>query len=220
MSAERIPDDAPASALFPEFETLYDLIAPEIEGLTDAQLDWTSDKWEWAHWSIRRQTSHMASLLYRWMVVRWVDTLYPDGDHGVEDVEGVAVSANDRALDVRYHDMDVILDKLREGLALARSVLAERTAGFLRDNTLVTPYDARRVFINGAHPHGITMDAEASTETTTLEATFRHMYFEETTHLYNIQRLKRAQGIPTVVEVPRVGYWVLDGWDRSEADGG
>lgn len=220
MSAERIPDDAPGSALFPEFETLYDLIAPEVEGLTDAQLDWTSDRWEWAHWSIRRQASHMASLLFRWMVVRWADTLYPDGDHGVEDVEGVAVSANDRALDVRYHDMDVILDKLREGLVLAQSVLAERTAGFLRGNTLVTPYDARRVFINGAHPHGITMDAEAGTETTTLEATFRHMYFEETTHLYNIQRLKRAQGIPTVVEVPRVGYWVLDGWDRSEPDGG
>ena len=216
MSIERIPDDAPGSALFPEFETLYDLIAPEVEGLTDEQLDWTSDKWEWARWSIRRQTSHMASLLFRWLVVRWVDTVYPDGDHGVEDVEGVAVSANDRALDVRYHDMDVILGKLREGIELAQSALAQRTAGFLRSNTLVTPYDANRKFINSAHPRGITMDAEAGTETTTLEATFRHMYFEETTHLYNIQRLKRAQGIPTVVEVPRVGYWMLDGWDRSE----
>ena len=218
MSVERIPDDAPGSALFPEFDTLYDLIAPEVEGLTDEQIDWTSDKWEWAHWSIRRQTSHMASLLYRWMVVRWVDTVYPDGDHGVEDVESLAVSANDRALDVRYHDMDVILRKLREGVELAQSVLTERTTGFLRNNTLVTPYDARRIFINGAHPHGITMDAEAGTETTTLEATFRHMYFEETTHLYNIQRLKRAQGLQTVVEVPRVGYWMLDGWDRSEPD--
>ena len=216
MSKERIPDDAPASALFPEFDTLYDLISPEVEGLTDEQLDWTSDKWEWAHWSIRRQTSHMASLLYRWLVVRWVDTVYPDGDHGVENVESLAVSANDRALDVSYHDIDVILGKLREGITLAQSVLAERTAGFLRSNTLVTPYDENRKFINSVHPHGITMDAEAGTETTTLEATFRHMYFEETTHLYNIQRLKRAQGIPTVVEVPRVGYWMLDGWDRSE----
>ena len=43
----------------------------------------------------------------------------------------------------------------------------------------------------------------------TLEATIRHVYFEETTHLYNIQRLKRAQGLPTVVDIPRVGYWVL-----------
>ena len=43
MNTQKIPDDAPASALFPEFETLYDLIAPEVEGLTDEQLDWTSD---------------------------------------------------------------------------------------------------------------------------------------------------------------------------------
>ena len=121
MSAERIPDDAPAAALFPEYETLYDLIAQEVEGLTDEQLDWTSDKWGWAEWSIRRQMSHMASLLYRWMAVRWADTLFPDGNHGVEDVEGIAVSDNDRALDVRYHDMDVILAILREGIEMGAS---------------------------------------------------------------------------------------------------
>ena len=114
----------------------------------------------------------------------------------------MAVSANDRALDVSYHDIDVILGKLREGIELAQSVLAQRTAGFLRSNTLVTPYDENRKFINSAHPHGITMDAEAGTETTTLEATFRHMYFEETTHLYNIQRLKRAQGCPPSSKSP------------------
>ena len=216
MSAERTPDDAPAAALFPEYETLYDLIAPEVEGLTDEQLDWTSDKWGWAEWSIRRQISHMASLLYRWMAVRWADTLFPDGDHGVEDVEGIAVSDNDRALAVRYHDMDVILAILREGIEMAQAILSERTAGFLRSNTLVTEYNPERALIVSAHPHGITLDAEAGTETTTLEATFRHMYFEETTHLYNIQRLKRAQGLPTVSEVPQVGYWMLDGWDRSE----
>ena len=217
MIVERIPDDAPGSALFPEYETLCELIAKEVEGLTDEQLDWTSDRWEWARWSIRRQTSHMASLLFRWLVVRWGDTLYPDGEHGVDDVRGVAMSDNDRALDTRYHSMDVILEKLCEGMALAQAALSERTAGFLRAHTLVTSYDARREFINRAHPHGIAMDAGAGTETTTLEATFRHMYFEETTHLYNIQRLKRAQGLPTVVDVPRVGYWALDGWDRSEA---
>ncbi|MDE2688782.1 MAG: hypothetical protein OXI16_14990 [Chloroflexota bacterium] len=218
MSAERIPDDAPAAALFPEYGTLYDLIAPEVEGLTDEQLDWTSDKWGWAEWSIRRQMSHMASLLYRWMAVRWADTLFPDSDHGIEDVEGIAVSDNDRALDVRYHDMDVILDILREGIEMAQAILSERTAGFLRSNTLVTEYNPERALVVSAHPHGITLDAEAGTETTTLEATFRHMYFEETTHLYNIQRLKRAQGLPTVSEVPQVGYWMLDGWDRSEPE--
>ena len=50
-----------------------------------------------------------------------------------------------------------------------------------------------------------------------LEATMRHIYFEEVTHLFNVQRLKRAQGLQTVSDVPEVGYWTLDGWDRSEA---
>jgi hypothetical protein len=50
----------------------------------------------------------------------------------------------------------------------------------------------------------------------TVEATMRHSYFEEATHLYNIQRLKRAQGLPTVAEVPKIGYWMVEGWDTSE----
>ena len=25
-----------------------------------------------------------------------------------------------------------------------------------------------------------------------------------------------TEGLSTIVTVPRVGYWVLDGWDRSE----
>ena len=50
-----------------------------------------------------------------------------------------------------------------------------------------------------------------------LEGSIRHVYFEEITHLFNIQRLKRAQGLPTVSDLPKVGYWTLGGWDISEA---
>ena len=67
-----------------------------------------------------------------------------------------------------------------------------------------------------AHPTGVTPTDDPENVAITLEYTMRHVYFEEITHLYNIQRLKRAQGLPNVVEVPRVGYWVVDGWDRSE----
>ena len=67
-----------------------------------------------------------------------------------------------------------------------------------------------------AHPTGITPTEDPEWWHMTLEATMRHIYFEETTHLYNVQRLKRAQGLQAVADVPRVGYWVLDGWDRSE----
>ena len=55
----------PAITYFPEFETLYMLIENEIDGLSEEQLDYTSDLWEWAGWSIRNQVSHMASLIPR-----------------------------------------------------------------------------------------------------------------------------------------------------------
>ena len=40
--SQTVPDHATGSALFPELDTLYDLIAGEVSGLSDAQIDWTS----------------------------------------------------------------------------------------------------------------------------------------------------------------------------------
>ncbi|HCV27234.1 MAG TPA: hypothetical protein DGB32_02805, partial [Dehalococcoidia bacterium] len=64
-------------SLLPGFWEVGASIHSEIEGLTEEQLNWTSDRFEWAAWSISRQTSHMASMLYRWMLLRWGDQLYP-----------------------------------------------------------------------------------------------------------------------------------------------
>ncbi len=219
MTEHNVAEDAPGSVLFPEFATLYDLIAREVEGLTDTQLDFSSTRWAWAEWSIRRQLSHMAFALYMWLLVRWGPTLFPTGDHGVEDMPALTTSGFDRRLDEkRYWDVAVILQKLRGAIDLAERILAQRNVGFLRHQTL------ERGVINGWHPMiqahttGVTLTDAPDKQIMTLEATFRHLYFEETTHLYNIQRLKRAQGLPTLVEVPPVGYWVLATWDRSEAE--
>ena len=43
----------------------------------------------------------------------------------------------------------------------------------------------------------------------TLEGSLWMLYYEVLTHLYTIQRLKRAQGLPTRVVLPRVGYLTL-----------
>ena len=162
------------------------------------------------------QLSHMASLTFRWMLLRWVDVLFPDG-HDIEDVAGMADSPSDRRLDDGvYHDIDVIMAKLRQGIDLVRSVLASHDAGFARSATIPYGMDGAWVLMSQAHPTGLTPGQDGGEGRMTLEATIRHVYFEETTHLYNIQRLKRAQGLPTVVDVPRVGYWVLPTWDRSE----
>ena len=60
MNQSSVTKDSSGSELFPEYATLYDLIACEVEGLSDAQLDYTSERWEWNNWSIRTQLSHMA----------------------------------------------------------------------------------------------------------------------------------------------------------------
>ncbi len=217
MTIPNLTGDAPGSAMFPEYSTLYDLIASEVEGLSDSQLDFTSDRWEWSEWSIRTQLSHMASLLYRWMLLRWGETLFPDGDHGVEDVKGLADSASDRRLDDEvYRDIPVILEKLGEGIDLVQRVLADHSVNFLKGHTIPHQRSVQWTLMFKAHPSGITPAVESGEGRMALEATMRHMYFEEITHLYNIQRLKRAQGLRAIVDLPRVGYWTLDGWDRSE----
>jgi hypothetical protein len=218
MSAPSIPEAATGMRLFPEFSQLYSLVAAEIEPLTDVQLDFCAPQWPWAEWSIRRQLSHMAFAIYYWLLVIWGQTLFPDGEHGVADVPGLTDSGYDRHLDVqRYWEKPVLLDKFREAVALVQRVLTERSVGFLRSHTYRRDFPPHWRLMIQAHPTGVTPTADPGQLAMTLEATFRHLYFEEITHLYNIHRLKRAQGLPTVVDVPRVGYWVLDGWDQSEA---
>ena len=217
MAHQSIADSSPGSSLFPEYETLYDLIASEVQDLSDEQLDFTSDRWEWSGWSIRHQMSHMASLIYRWLLIRWGDTLFPDGGHGVQDIPGIAQSDFDRRMDEnRYWDLPVIMEQLRGGISLARRVLAERDIGFLRSHNYTMDMSPQWDLMLKAHPTGFTVTREPDKEIMTLEASMRHIYFEEITHLYNIQRLKRAQSLTAAADLPKVGYWVVDGWDRSE----
>ena len=115
MTSQPVSDDSPGTVLFPEYATLYDLIDAEVRDLTDEQLDFRSDEWGWADWSIRVQLSHMASLIPRWLVLRLGDTLFPDGDHGVDDANAIANSDFDRRMDDnKYHALSVILGKLKE----------------------------------------------------------------------------------------------------------
>ena len=109
MTQQSISEDSPGSTLFPEYATLLDLISREVQGLSDEQLDWESDRWEWSKWSIRRQLSHMSSLIYSWLLRQWGDTLFPDGSHGVDYVTAI----------VEMGELPTILDALRGGVDLA-----------------------------------------------------------------------------------------------------
>lgn len=194
-------------------------IHAEIDGLTDQQLDWTSDRWEWAEWSVRRQASHMASMLYRWMLLRWGDQLFPDGP-GLDETQitALAASKTDRALDENlFRDIPDITRALDNALTLAQGVLESHTVNQMRSLTIEAEQGPHWDLMINAHPTGIDRNTETGISVLTLEGTFRHMYFELITHLFNVQRLKRAQGLEASVELPSVGYWTLDGWDISEA---
>ena len=54
----------------------------------------------------------------------------------------------------------------------------------------------------------------------TLEASLWMLYYEVLTHLYTIQRLKRAQGLSTRVVLPRVGYLTLPEYTGEAASPG
>jgi hypothetical protein len=216
---QSIPDNAPGSELLPEFANLYDLIAGEVNGLTDTQLDFRSERWDWATWSIRQQVSHIAYAIYGWLLRRLGNTLFPDGAHGIDNVDRILTSGADRRLDEqRYRSLSDIMDQLVAATALVQRALRTHSVGFLRRHTYERDGipDHWRLMAQ-AHPVGITLQESDNVVLMTFEACFRHLYFEAITHLYNIQRLKRAQGLTAQVDLPRVGYWVVQGWDQSEA---
>ena len=219
MATEQLPDNAPGTALFPEFENqIYEWASLEVAGLTDEELDFESDRWGWSGWSIRRNLSHMASGDFRWFWQRWGKVLYPDGLPNGEELDRIVESPHDRRLDENvYWEIGTILQMLRQAQDLWWTVISAETVGSL--NTKEIELDNNGVMVNYPQlfPRGLRENPNDSSKIfASLENTIRHRYFEHTTHLYNIQRLKRAQGLETVVDLPEVGYFTMPDWDRSE----
>ena len=219
MENKTVSDDALGTQLFPQFAQLHSMVATEVAALTDQQLDWRSDRWEWSKWSIRRQVSHMPTFVFKWLLRQWGETLFLQGFLELGGLADYSLSPAGSQLDQsRYWAMAALLEKLDQAMQLARYVLSRETVKSLRQKELPRPDTSShwRQFAN-AHPNGVRWDDIAPNFMyMTLEATFRHMYYEAITHLYNIQRLKRAQGLIGTIDIPFEGYWALPDWDRSE----
>ena len=218
MAQQEISGDTPGIVLFPQFrQEVYDMYRLELAGLTDEQLDFTSDRWGWSEWSIRFNLSHVASGDFRWLLQRWGENLFTDGLPEIDDWEGIVDSPYDRRLDeTKYWEVDDIFVVLRKSLDFMCSVLESETVDSLRSKELRSSVSGQLHWLE-AHPNGVREDpSEPPWGYITLEATFRHRYFEYMTHLYNIQRLKKAQGLEASVDIPHVGYHALPDWDRSE----
>ena len=218
MTQQEITGGSPGRVLFPQFQNeIYDMYAEELEGLTDEQLDFRSDQWGWSEWSIRYNVSHVASGDFRWLLQRWGENLFTEGLPEIEDWDGIIESPYDRRLDeTKYRELDSIMAVFRKGLDFALSVLDSETVDSMRSRELKSNIGGQLHWLE-AHSSGVRPDPEDPAQGyITLEATFRHRYFEYMTHLYNIQRLKKAQGLPARVDIPFVGYHALPSWDRSE----
>ena len=222
MPSMQIPDDSPATLLFPQFKSeLYKGAASEVEGLNDEQLDFESDRWGWSKWSIRRQLSHMASGNFRSFWARGGLQMFPNGAPvdapDLEETKALTNSKYDRRMDEDlYWEVNVLLDKLDQGIGLGQAILSTETVVSMRTKEFEFADDGEWPWFYNIHGPGLRRDAEIPTKIWfSLETIFNHRYYEHITHLYNIQRIKLAQGLSIAVKVPIEGYMALPGWDLS-----
>jgi hypothetical protein len=219
-----------ALTLFPGWEEIGPWYRAEIHGLTEAQLDFAAPPPapEWLWWSIRRHTSHTARVVFLWLFSIWGDALWEGHPPLVDDLPGLlnvppaGQPATSQLNPHTYWAIDTILARLDEGIALTQEALRRHTVAQAQQKTttLVPRAGVNMFHLQQAHPQGFAPSpTDPARWMLSLEGTVRHLYFEATTHLYNIQRLKRAQGLSVCVNLPRIGYYVLPGWDNDLQEG-
>jgi hypothetical protein len=206
----------PDVVLWPDYQGFYRCLCQEVDGLTDTALDFDSQDpaQEWMWWSIRRQVSHMAWDLLIVMYRRCHMFLWPDENIPTpirwED-HRLGTMKYDRVLDESlFWRLDVLLGKVKLGVDWATQVVTTVPVETLRATESVhrgTPFWHQVIQVL---PRGAWVDAQdANFIHYTLEGSLWMLYYEVLTHLFTIQRLKRAQGLPTRVVIPRVGYLTL-----------
>jgi hypothetical protein len=89
-----------------------------------------------------------------------------------------------------YWAIDTILARLDEGIALTQEALRRHTVAQAQQKTttLVPRAGVNMCHLQQAHPQGFAPSpTDPAQWMLSLEGTVRHLYFEATTHLYNIQ---------------------------------
>ena len=217
MVEQNANPSGPALSLFPLFKEYEEMVCTELEGLTDAQLDWTSDSWGWSEWSIRNNVSHVASHLFRWYILRWGDQIFPEGIPFRDEVDYLAALPHRQLDKEQWWKIDMVLGKLKEALEMVHEILSKETVASLNNKTIKLESPSFFDQIADRYPGTLMQDPEDPAVCIfTLEGCFHHSEGELVTHLYNVQRLKRAQGLAAKVTLPAIGYWTLPTWDRSE----
>lgn len=213
-------------SLFPEYPQIPSMYAEEVKGLTDSQVDRVRPEKSWGHWSIRTQVSHSAWVCYLWFLLRWSPVLF--GNNLPRDKSLTDTGGGDRILNsARFHAMPDLLEALKDGCDMIWDILAAETLGSMREKEIVFPLQktprgplkenvrewTEKVILK-AHPNGVWMDPkDPDVMHYTLEYTFRHVLWECYAHLKTIQMHKIAEGLPTKVQIPLVGYLKFLTWE-------
>ena len=216
--------DDPSIVVWPDYDQFRLWLEDEVEGLTDTQLDFDSQdpELEWMWWSIRRQVSHVAWVFLVVMRRRCHTFLWPDGniptpirweDHHMPNMK------SDRRLDETQHwEMEDLLDKVRLGTRWAAQVVGTVPVETLRATQSVHRATAFWQHVIQLLPRGASHEpGDPGRIRYTLEASLWMLYWEVVAHLFTIQRLKQAQGLPARVDIPRTGYLTLPEYTGESA---
>ena len=218
-----------AADRYPEYEHLYTWMRQEVEGLTDEQLDWDDESQEWSKWSIRRQISHVAYAHFFQMVLAWGNLFFQDREKP-QPFDPAGAAKYDRRLDEeKFWDMKDLLPILETDINITRGVLSRLSEDELHSITMDRKIPPEVTFSNGYETISGYMDRAARCHTVGMERDaddptmwhlsagyiFQHMIWETLVHLNTIQRLKKAQGLKPVVDVPKIGY-LKDPWFSGE----
>ena len=135
----------------------------------------------------------------------------------LEETKTLTDSKYDRRMDEDlYWEVNVLLDKLGQGIGLGQAILSTETVVSMRTKEFEFADDGEWPWFYNIHGPGLRRDAQIPTKVWfSLETIFNHRYYEHITHLYNIQRIKLAQGLSISVKIPIEGYMALPGWDLS-----
>ena len=216
-----------ARALFPEFPQVVDLYEKETHGLPEEVLRKTREEKSWGLWSIRDQVSHVASLPYRWLLVRWGAILF--GDALPRDKELLERFDGRMMKDEFCPQIQDLIGAMRDSFALAWEVLGTETTesicderkiservphGKIRPGTGENVREWRESVTLKAHRTGVWIDPEdAELFHFNLEYTFRHMLWEAYAHLKTIQMHKKEERLEPLVQIPQEGYLRVLKWE-------
>jgi hypothetical protein len=222
-----MPKD-PALGAMPPYRRLVEWVRAETDGLTSEQLDFddTSPDTEWMWWSIRRQVSHIAWDALVFTHRRCGQMLWPDGT----EPEPVVWKHHhfgpemkyDRLLDEDlYWEVPDLIDKMEIGIGWLERVAREHTIQELRAEVTSIRGTYFWEYVITTLPRGAGNDPhKPGFIRYDLEGSLWMVFYEQLAHIRTIQRLKKRQGLPIAVELPRVGYLRLpEYWGDTNANG-